>query len=78
VFLNNINYTVKNISYLSLLKVEYITINKKLVLNLDLLILKREGDAICKRVRVYKLDYKQVIMSSKGQGALLESYLNLI
>ena len=57
-FLSNVNYIVKNISYFSLLKVKYITINKKLILNLNPLILKKGGDAIYKRVKVYKLDYK--------------------
>ena len=75
--LNNISYIVKDISYLSLYKVKYITINKKLVLNLDLLVLKSKRDAIYKRIKVFKLDYKQVIKSFKRQGALLRSYLSL-
>jgi hypothetical protein len=66
VFLSNINYAVKDISHFSLLKIEYITINKKLILNLDLLVLKGRGDAIYKRVKVYKLDYRRVIMFLRG------------
>jgi hypothetical protein len=58
VFLNNVNYIVKNISYFSLLKVKYITINKKLIYNLSLLIFKKGGDTIYKRIKVYKLNYK--------------------
>jgi len=55
VFLNNVNYIIKDISYLSLLKVKYIIINKKFVFNLNLLILKK-GKLICKRVKVFKLN----------------------
>ena len=55
--LNNINYTVKDISYLSLYKVKYKSINNKLVFNLDLLVLKYRGDAIYKRIGVFKLNY---------------------
>jgi hypothetical protein len=66
VFLGSIGYIIKDISHLGLLRVKYITINKKLILNLDLPVLKRGGDAIYKRVRVYKLDYRQVIMSLRG------------
>jgi hypothetical protein len=58
VFLSSVSYIVKDISYFSLLKVKYITINKKLILNLNLLIFKKGGDTIYKRVKVYKLDYK--------------------
>jgi hypothetical protein len=58
VFLSSINYIIKDISHFSLLKVKYITINKKFILNLNLLILKIRGDIIYKRVKVYKLDYK--------------------
>jgi hypothetical protein len=58
VFLNSVSYIVKNISYFSLLKVKYITINKKLIFNLNLLVFKKGGNAIYKRVKVYKLDYK--------------------
>ena len=75
--LSNISYIVKDISYLSLYKVKHITINKKLVLNLDLLVLKSKRDAIYKRIRVFKLNYKQVIRSFKRQDALLKSYLGL-
>ena len=75
--LSNISYIVKDISYLSLYRVKYITINKKLVLNLDLLVLKSKRDAIYKRIKVFKLDYKQVVRSLKRQGALLRSCLGL-
>ena len=75
--LSNISYIVKDISYFSLYKVKYITINKKLVLNLDLLVLKSKRDAIYKRIRILKLDYKQVVKSLKRQSALLRSCLSL-
>ena len=55
--LSNISYIVKDISYLSLYKVEYKSVNNKLVFNLDLLILKYRGDAIYKRIKVFELDY---------------------
>ena len=55
--LSNINYIVKNISYFSLYKVKYKSVNNKLILNLDLLILKYRGDAIYKRIKVFKLNY---------------------
>jgi hypothetical protein len=55
--LSNINYIVKDISYLSLYKVKYKFINNKLILNLNLLILKYKGDAIYKRIKVFKLNY---------------------
>jgi hypothetical protein len=57
-FLNSVNYIIKKVNYFSLLKVKYITINKKLIFNLNLLFLKEGGDAIYKRVKVYKLNYK--------------------
>ena len=75
--LSNISYIIKDISYLSLYKVKHITINKKLVLDLDLLVLKSGRDAIYKRIKVFKLNYKQVIRSFERQGALLESCLSL-
>jgi hypothetical protein len=55
--LSNINYVVKDISYFSLYRVKYKSVNNKLILNLDLLVLKGGGDAIYKRVRVFKLNY---------------------
>jgi hypothetical protein len=55
--LSNISYIVKNISYLSLYKVKYKSVNNKLILNLDLLVLKYKGDAIYKRIKVFKLNY---------------------
>jgi hypothetical protein len=58
VLLSNISYIIKDISYFSLYKVKYKTINKKLILNLNLLILKYKEDAIYKRIKVLKLNYK--------------------
>jgi hypothetical protein len=55
--LSNISYIIKDISHLSLYKVEYKSINNKLIFNLNLLILKYRGDAIYKRVKVFKLNY---------------------
>ena len=75
--LSNISHIIKDISYLSLYKVKYITINKKLVLNPDLLVFKSKRDTIYKKIRVLKLNYKQVVKSLRRQGALLESYLGL-
>jgi hypothetical protein len=57
VLLSNIGYIVKDISHLGLYRVKYKSINNKLVLNLDLLVFKGGGDAIYKRVRVFKLNY---------------------
>jgi hypothetical protein len=57
VFLSNINYIIKDISYFSQYKVEYKSINNKLVLNLNLLVFKYKGDVIYKRIRVFKLNY---------------------
>jgi hypothetical protein len=58
VFLSNINYIVKDISYFSLYKVKYKTINKELILNLNLLVFKYKGNTIYKRIKVLKLNYK--------------------
>jgi hypothetical protein len=57
VLLNNINYIVKDISHFSLYKVKYKSINNKLIINLNFLILKYRGDTIYKRIKVFKLDY---------------------
>jgi hypothetical protein len=57
VFLSNINYIIKDISYFNLYKVKYIIINKELIFNLDLLILKSKKDIVYKRVKVFKLNY---------------------
>jgi hypothetical protein len=57
VLLSNISYIVKDISYLSLYRVKYKSINNKLVFNLNLLVLKYKGDAIYKRIRVFELNY---------------------
>ena len=56
-FLSNVSYIVKDISHLSLYRVKYKFVNNKLILNLNLLVLKGGGDAIYKRVRVFKLNY---------------------
>ena len=55
--LSNISYIVKNISYFSLYKVKYKSINNKLILNLNLLVLNYKGDIIYKRIKVFKLNY---------------------
>jgi hypothetical protein len=55
--LNNINYIIEDISHLSLYRVKYKSINNKLVLNLNLLVLKYRGDVIYKRIKVFKLNY---------------------
>jgi len=57
VLLSNIGCIVEDISHLGLYRVKYKSVNNKLVLNLDLLVLKCGGDAIHKRIRVFKLDY---------------------
>jgi hypothetical protein len=57
VLLSNINYIVKDISYFGLYKVKYKSINNKLIFNLNLLVLKYKGDAIYKRIKVFKLNY---------------------
>jgi hypothetical protein len=61
--LNNISYIIKDISYLSLYKVKYKSINNKLILNLNLLVLKHKEDAIYKRIGVFKLNYNRIIKS---------------
>jgi hypothetical protein len=58
VLLSNISYIIKNISYFNLYKVKYKTINKELILNLNLLVFKYKRDAIYKRIKVFKLNYK--------------------
>jgi hypothetical protein len=57
VLLSNISRIVKDISYLSLYRVKYKSINNKLILNLNLLVFKYRGDAIYKRIKVFKLNY---------------------
>jgi hypothetical protein len=57
VLLSNISYVVKDISHLSLYRVKYKSINNKLILNLNLLVLEYRGDTIYKRIRVFKLNY---------------------
>jgi hypothetical protein len=57
VLLSNISYIVKDISYFGLYKVKYKSINNKLILNLNLLVLKYGRDAIYKRIGVFKLNY---------------------
>jgi hypothetical protein len=56
--LNNINYIIKDISYFSLYKVKYKTINKEFIFNLNLLNLKYKKNIIYKRIKVFKLNYK--------------------
>jgi hypothetical protein len=57
VLLSNISYIVKDISYLSLYKVKYKSVNNKLILNLNLLVLKYRENTIYKRIKVFKLNY---------------------
>ena len=63
--LNNISCIIKDISHFSLYKVEYKSINNKLIFNLNLLVFKYKGDVIYKRIRVFKLNYNRVIKSIK-------------
>ena len=58
--LSNIGYTVKDISHLSLYRVEYKSVDNKLIFNLNLLVFKYKGDIIYKRIKVFKLNYKRV------------------
>ena len=62
--LSNISRIIKDISHFSLYKVEYKSINNKLILNLNLLVLKYKGDAIYKRIKVLKLNYNRIIKSA--------------
>jgi hypothetical protein len=55
--LSNISYIIKDINYLSLYKVKYKSVNNKLILNLNLLVLKYKKDTIYKRIKVFKLNY---------------------
>ena len=55
--LSNISYIIKDISYFNLYRVKYKSINNKLILNLNLLVLKYKGDTIYKRIKVFKLNY---------------------
>ena len=71
--LNNIGRIIKDISHLGLYRVEYKSINNKLVLNLNLLVLKYRGDTIYKRIKVFELNYNRVIRSIRQWGALLRS-----
>jgi hypothetical protein len=57
VLLSNISYIIKDISYFGLYRVKYKSINNKLILNLNLLVFKYKGDAIYKRIKVFKLNY---------------------
>jgi hypothetical protein len=65
VLLSNINYIIKDISYLGLYKIKYKSINNKLIFNLNLLVFKYRKDAIYKRIRVFKLNYNRVIKCTK-------------
>jgi hypothetical protein len=73
VFLCNIGYIVKDISHLGLDRIKYKAVNNKLIFNLDLLVLKYRGGAICKRIRVLKLNYSRFVGPPRGRGALLGS-----
>ena len=53
--LSNINYIIKDISYFSLYRIKYKFINNKLILNLNLLVLKYKGDAIYKGLKSLSL-----------------------
>jgi hypothetical protein len=57
VFLSNISYIIKDISYFSLYKIKYIIINKELIFNLNLLVFKSKRDIIYKRIKVLKFNY---------------------
>jgi hypothetical protein len=57
VLLSNIGCIVKDISHLGLYRVKYKSVNNKLILNLNLLVLKYKRDAIYKRIKVFKLNY---------------------
>ena len=56
-FLSNTAYTIKDISYLRLFRVEYLLINNKLIFNLDPLVLVYKRDVIYKKIKVRELDY---------------------
>ena len=56
-FLNSINYIIKDISYFSLYKVKYKFINNKLIFNLNPLVFKIRGNVIYKRIKVFKFNY---------------------
>ena len=62
-FLNDINYIIKNINYLNLFYIKYKAINKELILNLNILVFKKERGAIYKGVRVLKFYYPRLINS---------------
>ena len=64
--LSNINYIVKDVSHSKVYKVKYKSINNKLILDLNLLVLKYSGDAIYKRIKVFKLNYSRLIKCIKG------------
>jgi hypothetical protein len=66
VLLSNISYIIKNISYSKIYRVKYKSINNKLILNLNLLVLKYRGDTVYKRIRVLKLNYSRLIKCIRG------------
>jgi hypothetical protein len=66
VLLSNISRVVKNISHSRIYRVKYKSINNKLVLNLDLLVLEYRGDTVYKRIRVLKLDHSRLIKYTRG------------
>jgi hypothetical protein len=63
VLLSDINYIVKDIDYSSLYKIEYKSINNKLVFNLNLLVFKYMVVAIYKRIGVFKFNYSRFVGS---------------
>ena len=59
--LSNISYIIKDISYFSLYRIKYKSINNKLIFNLNLLVFKYKGNIIYKRIKVFKLNYNRII-----------------
>jgi hypothetical protein len=66
VLLSNIGCVVENISHSRMCKVKHKSINNKLVLNLDLLVLKCGGDTVHKRIGVLELDRGRLIRCARG------------
>jgi hypothetical protein len=66
VLLSNIGYAIENISYSRIYRVKHKSINNKLVLNLDLLVLEYRGDIVYKRIRVLELNYSRLIRCARG------------
>jgi hypothetical protein len=66
VLLSDISYIIKDISHFKVYKVKYKSVNNKLILDLNLLVLEYRGDAIYKKIRVFKLNYSRLIKCIKG------------